>query len=318
MNEYGEDSGDFQAPSVRPGASLTPLNATQVQPMNVATSQLAIQEKMAEIQMRYISARQFPRDIVRVENQIRLACGRYGMAQMAQYALPVAGSKVRGPSIRLAEVLAQCFGNLDVGKEVVATGKDNEGYYSDLKVYCLDLESGSRFQEVIRVYHMRVSKKDGTVVKQPLTDQGELERLFSMQAAKRLRECIFKTIPRDLTEKALAWCAETVRAGEKDASGKAIKPLIERVKGMVLEFERIGVKREQLEKNVGCAIDFWTPEHFEEMLSTFRSIRDGHASADEFFGDPNATGAGDTAAKMRAQAAARQKPPTQAAEGAKP
>lgn len=270
-------------------------------------SQALIQERMADVQMRYLAARQFPRDIVKVENAVRLACQRYELAQMAQYTLPIGGQMVKGPSIRLAEVLAQAYGNLDVGREVVATGKDDRGRWSDLRVYALDLETGLRVHEITRVHHLRVSKdrRTGTIVETPLHDLGELERLFAMHASKRLRECIYRAIPRDLTAKALAWCSETIRQGEVDSSGKPVRPLGERVKGMVLEFERLGVKRERLEAHAGCAIDLWTPEHFEELLGIYRAIRDGLAHPDLYFGAPDAGTGGATTSRMRQQALAR-------------
>jgi hypothetical protein len=281
--------------TVQPFQSMAPIQPVQVG-NNTATA-VAIQQAMAEIQCRYMTARMFPRDIVQVEHKVRLSCERYGVASVAQYALPIGGKAVRGPSIRLAEVLAQCYGNLDIGKEVTGSGNDSEGRYTDIKIFALDLESGVRITETVRCYHYRVSKKDGAVHKTLLTDQGELERSFSMHTSKRLRECIFRVLPRDVIDKAVSWCSQTVQKGD------GVKPLLERVKGMVLEYERQGITRSQLEKKVGCAIDLWTPVQFEDMLAIFRSIRDGHASADEFFSDTKQEAATDALASLKAKAA---------------
>lgn len=298
-----EDYNEFnEAPLARTGNGAMTVGSGAAVALAAQTSQAAIQERLADSQMRFMMARQFPRDIVAIERNVANACSRFSLAQMAQYALPVSGSTVKGPSIRMAEVLAQAYGNLDIGREVVATGKDERGKWSDIRVYALDLETGLRFQETMRIHHVRYSKSKGDTA---ITDLSELERLFSQHAAKRLRECILRAIPRDLTEKALAWCRQTVQSGDKDSNGKPLKPLIDRCKAIVLEFERLGVKREQVEKYVGCAMNLWTPEHFEDLVSVWRSVKDSELKVEEFFGDPNATAAGDTAAKFRAQAAAR-------------
>lgn len=303
MNDYQDD---FSAPAVRNGGAVAPIAGMNAPALAGTTSQVAIQERLADVQMRYMMARQFPRRLELVEHYIRQACQQPGLAEVAEYALPVSGSTVRGPSIRLAESLAQAYGNLDITREVIATGKDERGRWSDVRVLVLDLESGNRFAEVMRIHHIRYSKTKGDT---HINDLGELERIFSQHAAKRLRECIFRALPRDLVNKARAWCAETVR------NPPGAKPLIERIRGMVLEFERLGIKRDQLEKRVGCGIDLWTNEHFADMKAIFVSIREDASKAEEWFPDPNATAEGDTAAKMRAQAQARKAKSEEPKEG---
>lgn len=310
MRDYGDD--DYNEPNIAPAQAMAPMTASMGAPPAVAgnTSQLALQERLADSQMRYMMARNFPRRVEIVEHKLRLECGRFGTAQVAEYKLPVGKGTVGGVSIRLAETLAQSYGNMDVGREVVATGEDHVGPYSDLRVFALDLETGLRNHETIRVHHLRSYKDRATneIRYQRISDLSELQRLFAQHAAKRVRQCILQTIPRDLIEKARAWCRDTLREGEKDANGKVRVPFADRVRSMVLEFERSGVAREKLEAYTGVKAELWTPDHFADLSRVFVSIRDGHSTADEWFGDANATEVGDTAARMRAQAAAKKAP----------
>jgi hypothetical protein len=75
----------------------------------------AVQEAQAQI----VAAKHFPRDQFTALNEILQDCERFGLADQALYSYPRGGKHVTGPSIRLAEAMAQRWGNIDYGiKEV--------------------------------------------------------------------------------------------------------------------------------------------------------------------------------------------------------
>jgi len=68
---------------------------------------------VAEIQAQVFMAKQYPRDENQARARILRACQRPGLASKAIYTYPKGGQRVSGPSIRLAEAMAQAWGNLD-------------------------------------------------------------------------------------------------------------------------------------------------------------------------------------------------------------
>src|ERR1700733_7560634 len=70
---------------------------------------------VAEVQAAYVIAKKFPRNQHESYMTILDACKRPFLAEQAMYAYPRGGALVTGPSIRLAEAMAQAWGNLDCG-----------------------------------------------------------------------------------------------------------------------------------------------------------------------------------------------------------
>ncbi|MEN2466710.1 hypothetical protein AAIB49_18440, partial [Ornithinibacillus sp. JPR2-1] len=74
---------------------------------NSALAQSTASREMEEVKGQIFMARQFPRNVFQAEQRILDACKRPSLAQTAVYSYPRGGTKVEGPSIRLAEVIAQ-------------------------------------------------------------------------------------------------------------------------------------------------------------------------------------------------------------------
>ena len=74
---------------------------------------------VAEIQARIVSAKNYPRNQNAAFASIIESCERISLAQTATYKYPRGGEIVTGPSIRLAEILAQKWGNIAFGIDEV-------------------------------------------------------------------------------------------------------------------------------------------------------------------------------------------------------
>ncbi|MCY9503122.1 hypothetical protein P4H26_22205, partial [Paenibacillus larvae] len=84
-------------------------------PVQTATVQMANTRQTEEVKAAIFMAKQFPRDQQASFNRIIQSCKRKKLAEEAEYEFPKGGSKISGPSIRLAEVVAQAWGNIDYG-----------------------------------------------------------------------------------------------------------------------------------------------------------------------------------------------------------
>src|SRR5690625_2897615 len=94
---------------------MSELQAQYNQANNGTMAQSSASREMEEVKGQIFMARQFPRNVFQSEQRILDNCKRPALAQAAVYRYPRGGQSVEGPSIRLAEVLAQNWGNLAFG-----------------------------------------------------------------------------------------------------------------------------------------------------------------------------------------------------------
>lgn len=80
-----------------------------------AASMMMLSRQAQEVQAAMVVAKKFPRDERYSADRILSACSRETLAKDAMYEYPRGGETITGPSIRLAEALAQNWGNIDFG-----------------------------------------------------------------------------------------------------------------------------------------------------------------------------------------------------------
>lgn len=123
-----------------------------------AMSSTAISQEskgVSEVQAQFIIAKKFPRDENASYTQIIRACERHSLAEQAMYAYPRGGQLVTGPSIRLAEVLAQKWTNCRIGIEILSQTND----VTEARAYANDLENNYMVDSCFTVKHQRTTKK---------------------------------------------------------------------------------------------------------------------------------------------------------------
>ena len=251
------------------------------------------QRAIAEVQAAIMLAKRFPRNHVEAMDRILSACCRPTLAESAVYSYTRGGQEVTGPSIRLAEAIAQSWGNLQFGIRELAQG----GGKSTVEAFAWDVETNTRQVKVFEVPHTRHTKQ-GTKL---LTDPRDIYEMVANQGARRLRACILGVIPGDVVDSALAQCETTLRTNV-DVTAEGIQKLL-------AAFGGIGVTAEQIAQKLGHKVDSLVPAEFVRLRKIFASIRDGYTTAESEFprvdGDqPAPRSAGATAAASAAAAAA--------------
>ena len=119
------------------------------------TAAMATTRQAQEVQAAMIVAKHFPRDERVACDRILNACTRRSLAEGAIYSYSRGGTEVSGPSIRLAECIAQNWGNIDFGY-IELEQKNGE---SQVMAYAWDLETNTRQSKVFSVPHRRDTKK---------------------------------------------------------------------------------------------------------------------------------------------------------------
>lgn len=280
-----------------------------------ASAQALTQREIAEVQAALVVARKFPRDPVIAMDRILNACTRPGLAAKASYEYAKGGQDVSGASIRMAEVLAQNWGNIATGVIELSRSMDSRGVgVSECLTYAWDLETNFRDEKRFQVRHYRDTKQGGY----PIKEEREIYELIANNGARRKRACILAVIPGDVQEAAERQCEVTLAT--------KVKVTPELVQSLVDKFAPLGITKEMLEKRIQKRMDAITPGAVINLGKIYNSIKDGMSTAAEWFEmaavpagqQPGEPGAKETAkSKMDAMAAETDtKPAGEAAKAA--
>lgn len=249
---------------------MNPTDTTTVVPQRPATVEIATQKELAEVQAAILLAKRFPRDQQAALDRILNACQRQGLAETALYSYSRGGTEITGPSIRLAEAMAQNWSNLQFG---IRELEQRHGE-STVEAYCWDMETNVRQVKVFQVPHKRVTKKGSYA----LDDPRDIYELTANQGARRLRACVLGIIPGDIVEAATRQCEETMKA-KADTSPEAMKKL-------VAAFEECKVTKEQIEGRIQRRLDSITPAQIVALRKVYNSLKDGMSAPADWFEMP--------------------------------
>lgn len=255
---------------------------------------------VAESQAGFVVAKRFPRNQTEALARVLQSCQRKTLAEQAEYVFPRGGTTVSGPSIRLAEAIAQNWGNIAFGVRELQT---IEGA-SMVMAYCYDLETNTRSERIFTVKHVRTSKAKGTVT---LTDPRDIYETTFNQAARRLRACILQVIPGDVVELAVEACRAILAAGEDDVTP-------ENVAKMVKAFGKFEVTEEMLVARMGMKLSALAPAQMVTLRKIYTSIDHGMSPAAQWF--PEAATTASLKGKLDAAAGKATKKAAKAAEKA--
>lgn len=234
-------------------------------------TEVKAQREASEIQAMVFMAKQFPRNQIQAADRILNACTRQTLADSAVYSYPRGGQNVEGPSIRLAEVLAQNWGNLDFGIRELS----QENGVSTVEAYAWDLETNVRQAKVFQVAHKRMAK-GGT---KTLTDPRDIYEMVANQGSRRLRACILSIIPGDIVEAALAQCSVT-QAASVGATPEEIKETIRKLTATMGKF---GITAENIQDRYQCRLEAIRPAQIVELRKIYTSLKDGMSKPSDWF-----------------------------------
>lgn len=247
----------------------------QMDKINQGTVAIEASRAIAEAQGKLVIAKRFPRDEVAAYAKAMEACQRPTMAEKAFYSFPRGGQTVEGPTIRFAEELARCWGNIDYGIKELS---QDDGK-SEMQAYAWDLETNAQSVQNFTNPHQREQGKKMVT----LTSQRDIYENNANMATRRLRSRILAILPAWFVEDAIAECKRTL-------SGRNDTPLIDRVKKMVVQFAKLGVTQEQIERRLKRKVDTMTADDFTEYVGIYNAIKGGESKIAEWFtAEPEAT-----------------------------
>jgi hypothetical protein len=222
---------------------------------------------VAEVQATVLVAQRFPRNPRESMDLILNECCRLSLAEKALYTYARGGTDITGPSIRLAEVIARNWRNIDFGIKELSQ-KNGE---SEMMAYAWDLEKNVRQVKAFTVKHMRHTRKGSYSVEDPR----DIYEMAANSGARRMRACILGIIPGDVVDAAVSQCEETLRA-KADTSPEAVKKMVE-------AFAAFKVSKEMIEKRIQRRMDTITPAQIIALRKIYTSMKDEMSTAADWF-----------------------------------
>lgn len=219
----------------------------------------------AIVDKRLASARAFPRSISQFKHEAKdLLQEDVETAASAEYVKKIGGGTVRGPSVRLAEIAAMCWGNLDVEVSSIEVG-DRQ---ITVRAVAWDLQRNYR-QEGVAV--TTIVQRNGQRYADFMIETATLAT-----ASKAKRNAILNVIPRAYINDLLE-VAKAVR--DKNA-----KPLEARRRDLVEYFARAHrVTAEQICEALNVkGIDDIGTEEFDTLHGIATALKEG-SQVSEFF-----------------------------------
>ena len=231
---------------------------------------VAAQQALKRIEGQIIMAKKFPRDKAAAYNSAMEECEILELAEAAAYEYTRGGSKILGPSIRLAEVLARSWGNMESGFEVIALTTEK----AEVRVYAWDLETNAQQVVNFSVPLIRETRNG----KMLLTSERDIYEHIANQAARRRRTCVLGMIPAHLVTAAMDQCARTLSTSSQgDTSQEAIANMVK------IFHDEFGVTRQQIEKKIGYSVEAIKSPTMVRLRRIFQALRDNITSVDQEF-----------------------------------
>lgn len=236
---------------------------------------LAVSLARAEVDQQITTARAYPRSITHAVNNITtLATLDDQSAEECIYALPRGGKPIKGPSIRLAEIIASQWGNCRVGARVVHVDRIEK--YVEAEGVFHDLESNTATTSRVR---RRLSDKGGKLLNDDM-----IVVTGNAACAIAKRNAILGAVPKAVWRKAYS-AVEHVIAGD-------IKTLAERRAGAMKAFAAFGVKPEQIFTALGIGgLDDINTDHMIALTGMHSALKSGEESVESMFGAKTAPAA---------------------------
>lgn len=247
----------------RTGVVMTPVSSLSSE----------AERAIAQVQAAYTIAMKYPRDVQDCVSRVKNICKVLEVAVDAEYIYNRGGKAVRGPNIRIAEIIASQWKNLEYATVEIVRGNGE----SLCEAYCLDLETNVKARTQFVVPHRRDLSEGG----KDLTSDRDIYEMIANMGSRRVREQIFRVIPQFVVDAALDQCRTTVKAADQK------EPLKERIKKLVPAFEALDVRPKvtvsMLAKWLKCSPDEMIEQQFQELRTVWKTLRDHQGKVEDFF-----------------------------------
>jgi hypothetical protein len=227
-------------------------------------------QERAAIDIQIATAKKYPRDLMRVKNNsIAIVSMDMETAQSCRYAKPVAGGKISGPSVHLARIICQQYGNIRVQqriKQITRTEIVAEAVAFDLETnYAVSVEA-----------RRNIIGKNGSRFADSVVETNAMATLAIAE-----RNAILKVVPKALTDTVYKAAFNFANGDLSDEQ----KILTARKKMLDFFAEKYEAKEADILRLLGLrSIGQIKSDQIADLRAFAQSLKDGEVTATELFG----------------------------------
>lgn len=224
----------------------------------------------AEIDMQIATAKKYPRDLKKAKsNFLVMATVDEETAKKCFYKKPVddKGTLAEGPSIRMAEIAVNVYGNIRYGARIV---EESEKWIK-VQGMCIDLENNL-------AYTTDISRSIWSEKGKYRYSQNLIQTTTKAAMAIALRDAVFKVVPMGYFKAEM----DQVKAKATGRGGDI--PLTKRVENAFAYFKKQGITDNQIMELLKIrGKDEITEDHLEVLVGLRTGIEDKEFTAEEAF-----------------------------------
>jgi hypothetical protein len=226
-------------------------------------------QERASIDIQVSTAKKYPRNLKRVkDNSIAIACMSKETAESCRYAKPVGGKNVTGPSVHLARIACQQYGNIRVQQRI----KQITDRTIVAEAVAFDMETN--YAVCVEARRSIIDKKGHRYSESTI----ETNAMAILAIAER--NAILKVIPKAIID---AVYDEAFRCANGDLSDNA-KLVIARDKAFEFLKNEYNASEEEVIACIGLKTkEAVRAEHIADLRGYVQALKDKEITADELF-----------------------------------
>jgi hypothetical protein len=241
----------------------------ELQVLDAAGVEVYEAQERASIDAQVATAKRYPRNLKRVkDNSISIVCMDKETAESCRYAKPVSGKNITGPSVHLARIICQQYGNIKVQQRIKQITEKTiiaEAVAFDMETnYAVCIEA-----------RRSILDKNGVRFKESVI---ETNAMAIMAIAER--NAILKVVPKSIIDTVYN---EAFKFANGDLSDTA-KLLIARDKAFEFFKNEYAATENEVIECLGLKTkDAIKPEHIADLRGFMQALKDKELTADDLF-----------------------------------
>ena len=227
------------------------------------------EQEKALIDVQIATAKAYPRNMRRAtDGAIAIATMDKETAASCGYALPRAGKNITGPSVHLANIILQQWGNIRVDSRVIG----NDGKHVTSESICHDLETNVAVR--VQVKRKITDKSGKTFNEDMITVTGNAANAIAK------RNAVFSVVPKSVVNKVYQ-SAIGLLTGDISDDTKLAAGRVKVIEGLKQAFN---VTEAEVLKSIGkSSVDHIGAEDLVTLIGFGQAIKDGDTTAESVF-----------------------------------
>lgn len=245
------------------------METSEIQVINSEGIEVFEAQERAAIDTQVATAKKFPRNLKRVkDNSIAIACMDKATAESCRYAKPVGGKNVTGPSVHLARIICQQYGNIRVQQRI----KQITDRSIIAEAVAFDMETN---YAVCVEARRSIIDKNGIRYKESVIETNAMAIIAIAE-----RNAILKVVPKSIIDTVYT---EAFTFANGDLSDNA-KLIVARDKAFEFFKNEYGATEDEVVASLGLKTkDAIKPEHIADLRGFMQALKDREISVDELF-----------------------------------